>query len=73
MDIPKPKFDLFGKPIPVIPKCKHCGYSKGTHKANTLHCPLGKLRHSRYGHCHFQKDQVYEPRATRKKRTKTTL
>lgn len=45
------------------PRCKHCGRTKGQHRAQTLQCPVG-----RGSFPDFHQTNVYEPRATRKKK-----
>ena len=46
------------------PKCKHCGREKGSHKAKTLNCPIG-----RGSFPSFSTATVYEPRKPRAKKT----
>lgn len=45
------------------PVCKHCRRPKGSHKAGTFHCPIG-----RGGFPSFSVTQVYEARKTRAKK-----
>jgi hypothetical protein len=47
-------------------KCKRCGREKGSHKAITLNCPIG-----RGSFPSFAMAKVYEPRPPRTKRAKT--
>jgi hypothetical protein len=47
------------------PKCKRCGRDKGSHKAVTLHCPIGRGNFPS-----FAMAKVYEPRTPRAKRSK---
>lgn len=45
------------------PKCKNCGHDKGSHKAKSLNCPIG-----RGSFPSFSADTVYEPRKPRSKK-----
>jgi hypothetical protein len=45
------------------PKCKRCGRDKGSHKAITLSCPIG-----RGSFPSFSTTTVYEPRKPRAKK-----
>lgn len=46
------------------PKCKQCGREKGSHKAKTLSCPIG-----RGSFPSFSTATVYKPRKPRVKKT----
>ena len=40
-----------------IPKCKHCGRPRASHKADSLNCPFGKSRNFP----NYRADQFYSP------------
>lgn len=40
-------------------KCKNCGIVRGSHKANTFHCPLGK-KNRRIGYTGYSKDKTFQ-------------
>lgn len=52
----------FNPPKPV--KCKHCGYEKGMHKAETFQCPAKWSRGRAVGFTHFL-ETTYEPKPAR--------
>lgn len=54
------KKDLFGDPIPFVPKCKQCGHEKYNHRASNGACPFG--RKDRTGGYSFHENQFYEPK-----------
>jgi predicted Zn-ribbon and HTH transcriptional regulator len=51
----------FTKRKPV--KCKHCGYPRGEHRAQTFQCPA-KWSKGRVGFTHFL-ETVFEPKETK--------
>ena len=59
----KPQLDLFGEPIPVVPKCANCGKAKGYHRAGDLACPYGKKdRTGGFSFPHGEAENHYEPK-----------
>lgn len=54
----KPTHDLDGKLLVPQPKCKHCGKTKGYHKAYTYECPKG-MKHRVIGYTMYG-PEVYE-------------
>jgi hypothetical protein len=49
------QFDLAPK---LEPKCKHCGHGKGSHKADTFHCPIGQVRRGSFNQFHSEQTFV---------------
>jgi predicted Zn-ribbon and HTH transcriptional regulator len=52
---------VFDAPKP--PKCKHCGYIRGEHRAKTYQCPA-KWSRGRAGFTHYL-ETVFEEKAKR--------
>lgn len=52
----------FNPPKPV--KCKHCGYDKGQHRAQTFQCPAKWSKSRAVGFTHYL-ETVYEPKPAR--------
>lgn len=53
-------FDLNGKPVPQLPKCKHCGKTKLDHRAKTAECPRG-MKHRTVGYTSYG-PTTFEPK-----------
>lgn len=63
--MPKPKFDLDGKPLPLVPKCENCGKEKHHHRAKDSACPLGKKdRTGGYGFPFGEAKEIYKPKVS---------